>query len=429
MSNRVVMLNVVGLSPRHFQQPQWMPNLARVAQRGVMRPMRPSFPAVTCSVQATLLSGRPPSEHGIIANGYFDRERFEVRFWEQPAALVQAPRLWEMLPGCRTAVLFWQNSMFINADVVVTPRPLHLESGMVQWCYSKPAGYYEELARELGPFRLQSYWGPLAGLDSSRWIARAAQYTWQKRRPDLLLVYLPHLDYSSQKSGPDSPQARQALREIDAIVGELLGLDAVSIVCSEYSLSPVGGVIYPNRILREAGLLRVREIAGREYLDFELSDAFAMVDHQIAHVYCKPGAVAAARQALGSAHPLDWQRIEHPRAGELVAVAPPDQWFAYYWWTDWSKAPEFAFTVDIHRKPGYDPCELWFDWRRMARSFKLQTATNPGLVKGSHGRVDNDPSGWATMLLDEKAAEAAGPADTADATELAGLVCRLLGRG
>jgi predicted AlkP superfamily pyrophosphatase or phosphodiesterase len=404
----VIVINVAGLAPRHFEKPELIPNLAKLRHC----PMRPTFPAVTCSMQATLLSGKPPSEHGIIANGYFDRDTFEVKFWEQPAALVQAPRLWDMLPGRKTAVLFWQNSMFINADIVVTPRPLHFDSGMVQWCYSKPVGFYEEL----GDFKLQKYWGPVAGLESSQWIAHAAQHTWRKHRPDLMLVYLPHLDYSSQKFGPDQPQA---LREVDSLVGELMQ-DANVIVCSEYSLTPVAGALFPNRLLRAAGLLRVRKIAGKEYLDFELSDAFAMVDHQIAHIYCKPGYAAAARSTLQRSTDVTFASIAHPRAGELIAVAPRDKWFAYYWWDDWAKAPEFAFTVDIHRKPGYDPCELWFDYGRMARTFKIATGTDPSRVKASHGRVDDDPRDWAVcagmMDLPEKMS----------ATDFAPLVCKSL---
>src|SRR5258706_11078063 len=189
MTNHVVVLNVVGLSPRHFERPELIPHLAALAKRGALRPMRPSFPAVTCSVQATLLRGTPPSEHGIIANGYFDRETFEVKFWEQPAALVQSPRLWDILktrrPDLKTAVLFWQNSMFINSDIVVTPRPLHLDSGLVQWCYSKPAAFYERMRADIGDFKLQHYWGPVAGIGSSRWIAEAAKWTWRHECPNL----------------------------------------------------------------------------------------------------------------------------------------------------------------------------------------------------------------------------------------------------
>src|SRR2546425_6084407 len=218
MTNHVTVLNVVGLSPRHFERPELVPNLAAFAKRGALRPMRPSFPAVTCSMQATLLSGQPPSAHGIVANGYFDRQTYEVKFWEQSASLVQAPRLWDIVkakrPELKTAVLFWQNSMYINSDIVVTPRPLHLDSGMVQWCYSKPAGFYEQMRADIGDFKLQQYWGPVAGLSSSQWIARAAAWTWQKEKPNLLLAYLPHLDYASQKFGPDAPQTQQALREI-----------------------------------------------------------------------------------------------------------------------------------------------------------------------------------------------------------------------
>lgn len=415
MNQHVVILNVVGLAPRHQTA---MTSLAKFQ----WRPLRPSFPAVTCSVQATLLTGTPPAEHGIIANGYFDRDDREVKFWEQSSALVQRPRLWDRLPGCKTAVLFWQNSMFANADIVVTPRPLHLDHEFVPWCYSKPAGYYEQLAATLGEFPLMRYWGPLAGIQSSRWIANAARQTWRQHKPNLMLVYLPHLDYDSQRRGPDMP-----VGEIDAVVGELLVefvRQATVIVCSEYSLAPVTGALYPNRQLRAAGLLRVREVAGREYLDCELSDAFAMVDHQVAHIYCKPGAVDAARAALSG---LEFTNLAHPRAGELMAVAPPDKWFAYYWWSDWDRAPAFAHSVDIHRKPGYDPCELWFDWPRTLRRLHPATATDPDRVRGSHGRVDADPAGWAALVLDERAAAAARPGPPAEATDLAPLVKRLLG--
>jgi predicted AlkP superfamily pyrophosphatase or phosphodiesterase len=435
MNKHVILLNVVGLAPKHLDRPDLAPNLCALAKRGKAHRLRPSFPAVTCSMQATLLSGKPPSEHGIIANGYFDRETFEVKFWEQPAALVQAPRLWDLVktadPSAKTAVLFWQNSMFINSDIVVTPRPLHLDSGMVQWCYSKPAGYYEELAGEIGDFKLQQYWGPVAGLGSSEWIAKAARVTWRKHRPNLMTVYLPHMDYAAQKHGPDSEAAQQSLKEVDGLVGGMLEdfKGATVVVCSEYSLSPVSGAVFPNRVLRQAGLLRVREIAGREYLDFELSDAFAMVDHQVAHIYCKPGKVTAAKEALAGAHPLDWTTVGHERAGELVAVAPEGRWFAYYWWEDWAKAPEFAHFVDIHRKPGYDPCELFFNWGRMARTFKPSTGIEPGMVKGSHGRApanDADANHWATLILDETAANVAELDSIVDATEVAGIVMELL---
>ena len=215
------------------------------------------------------------------------------------------------------------------------------------------------------------------------------------------------------------------MREIDAVVGDLLQelRDGAVIICSEYALTPVTGALHPNRQLRAAGLLRVREIAGREYLDYELSDAFAMVDHQVAHIFCKTGAIDAARQALAG---LEFTSIAHPRAGELVAIAPADKWFAYYWWNDWNKAPGFAHSVDIHRKPGYDPCELWLDLPRSLRRLHPATGTRPELVKGSHGRVDADPTGWATLLVDETIAPHLPTGSDVEATELAPLVCRLL---
>ncbi|NQU09473.1 alkaline phosphatase family protein [bacterium] len=435
--NPVALLNIAGLAPQHLERPDLAPNLAALAQRGLVRPLRPSFPAVTCSVQASLLSGQPPAQHGIVGNGWFDRDTHEVKFWDQPGALVQAPRIWDSLktnrPGLKTAVLFWQQSLYINADIVISPRPLHLDSGLVPWCYSKPAGFYEHLRSEIGEFKLPSYWGPVASVAGSRWIAQAAAYTWRFHRPDLLLVYLPHLDYAAQKYGPGSVQDQRALTELDAVVGDLIRAlgdpRGTIVVVSEYSLSTVRRPVYPNRILRAAGLLQVREIAGKEYLDTELSAAFAVVDHQVAHLYAGPEALPVARAVLTQAAPgIEFASIDHPRAGDLVAVAPSEHWFAYYWWTEWSKAPEYAFTVDIHRKPGYDPGELWFDWKRMARTFKPATGTDPDLVRGSHGRVPrpNQPDGWATLLLDETAARELNPAGTVNATDVAPLVMRLL---
>jgi len=424
MKKPVVVLNIVGLAPQHRAQ---MPSLANFAWRA----MRPSFPAVTCSAQATLLTGTNPEHHGIVGNGWFDRDTHEAKFWEQPGSLVQRPRVWDLRPNLKTAVLFWQHSMHINAAVVVTPRPIHAHHKLIQWCYSRPPGYYEELTKEISDFKLQSYWGPLAGIKSSRWIARAALATLRRHRPDLTLVYLPHLDYASQKFGPDAPQTRAAFREINAVVAELLaalGDEVRVVVCSEYSLSPVNGAIFPNRTLRQAGLLRARTIAGREYLDFEHSDAFAVVDHQVAHIYCKPGFADAARAALSGNDNVTFTTIAHPRAGELIAVAPRGKWFAYYWWNDWNKAPDFARSVDIHRKPGYDPCELWFDWPRTLRSLHPATATRPKLVRGSHGRVGDDGEGWAILAADEKSAEALPPGDALHATDFVPVLFRLFGK-
>jgi predicted AlkP superfamily pyrophosphatase or phosphodiesterase len=362
-----------------------------------------------------LTTGKSPAEHGIVANGLFDRDTLTTAFWEQPVKLVQAPRIWDTLkprePGKTCALLFWQLTLYANADIIVTPKPIHLEHRMIQWCYSKPPGYYEQLCGKLGAFKLQHYWGPLAGIGSSRWIARAAIETLRARQPDLLLVYLPHLDYSSQKYGPQSPQVARALKEVDELVGAMVAVapPATTVfVVSEYSITPVAGAILPNQILRRAGLLAVREIAGHEYLDIERSAAFAMVDHQAAHVYCQPGAIESARAALAQEPGVEFRKPDHARSGELVAVAPAGKWFAYYWWLDDRKAPPFARHIDIHRKPGYDPCELWFDWPR------LRIPLRPELVKGSHGR-DDAP---ATFLA--RGPQAPGRRERVAMTEVAG---------
>jgi hypothetical protein len=336
-----------------------------------------------------------------VCNALFERDRYSVRFWDQPTSMVKREKIWEKLrrfdSQATTALLFFQNTMFADAEVVVTPAPLHEEHELVPWCYSKPVGYYEQLAERHGPFELASYWGPLAGARSSEWIAKAALDTLRDHQPTLTWVYLPHLDYNTQRFGPDSPQFRDDLAAMDRIVGDLLdGLrqqgqldNTAVVVVSEYAMRAVERPVFINRLLREANLLQVREIAGHEYLDTELSRAFAMVDHQMAHLYLKPDAEGEVRAALwgkpgiekliGDFEKREYQ-IDHPNSGEVIAIAEADSWFPYYWWLDDEKAPPYARTVDIHRKPGYDPVELFFD--PATRAIPLDAS----LVKGSHGR-------------------------------------------
>jgi len=401
--SRVVVVNIAGLSwdlSRHDAMPT-------VASFGGARPMEPVLPAVTCTMQATLTTGVAPARHGIIANGLFDRDFLAVRFWEQSANLVQAPRIWqaarERNPDFTCAMLFWQNSIGADADVILTPAPVHkADGGMVSSCYSRPAGLYDELAGKIGPFDLASYWGPMASVKSSRWIASAAKEVFSRFRPDLTLVYLPNLDYPVQRLGPGNPQLREHLGQTDALVAEIAGWaragDAEVVLLSEYGMTGVSSAVFPNRVLRQAGLLEVREVAGMELLDLAASRAFAMVDHQVAHVFAKPGATAAARAALEAVDGVSAvlgpaekaaAGIDHPRAGDLVAVSNPDRWFAYYWWEDPGKAPDFARTVDIHRKPGYDPCEMFID--AAARSISMDTS----LVRASHGRVPRETGAMA----------------------------------
>jgi predicted AlkP superfamily pyrophosphatase or phosphodiesterase len=398
--NYSILLDVVGLEQKHLDS-GLLPNISKISENGEAAKLEPTFPAVTSSVQASILSGKYPREHGIIANGLYDRSTYSVSFWEQSSSLVQAQRAWDLIKNKnnnkKTAVLFWQNTMYANSDVVVTPRPIHLDDKMIMWCYSKPVGYYEKLKEKLGEFNLASYWGPLASSKSSEWIANAAEYTLESERPNLLFVYIPHADYSAQRFGKGAVQVRDDLKKADEIVGRIvekstdLGIrdNTQFTIISEYAFNDVSDAIPLNLVLRDAGLLSIRTIQEKEYLDFEYSKAFAMVDHQVAHVYIKNGYERETKKALENTSGVDRildgrdkkeLGIDHERSGELIAVSARDRWFSYYWWNDESRAPDFARKVDIHRKPGYDPVELFIDQK--TKSIPLDAS----LVKGSHGR-------------------------------------------
>src|SRR5215210_2254825 len=397
--NYSILLDVVGLEVKHLDS-GLVPNIAKITANGETAKLEPTFPSVTSTVQASILSGRYPKEHGIISNGLYYRNTYNVSFWEQSSSLVQAQRIWDTVKqknSKKTAVLFWQNTMYANSDIVVTPRPIHLDDKMIMWCYSRPVGYYEKLKEKFGEFNLASYWGPLASFKSSEWIANVAEYTLENERPNFLSVYIPHADYSAQRFGKGAIQVRDDLKRADEIVGRLvqkatdLGLqeEMQFTIISEYAFNDVNGAVPLNLVLRDAGLLSIRTIQEREYLDFEYSKAFAMVDHQVAHVYIKDGYERETRMALettaGVDRILDGKgkeelAIDHERSGELIAISARDRWFSYYWWHDESKAPDFARKVDIHRKPGYDPVELFVDQK--TKSIPLDAS----LVKGSHGR-------------------------------------------
>ncbi|MFH0953298.1 MAG: alkaline phosphatase family protein [Verrucomicrobiota bacterium] len=384
------------------------------------------FPAVTCTVQATMRTGRPPRDHGMIANGLYLRDLRRVMFWEQSAALVQGPRLWRNLraAGGRVGLLFWQQSLGEEADLLLSPKPVHKHhGGMIQDCYSRPADLYDRLSRKIGrPFNLMHYWGPLASARVNDWIAAATIEVMRSPdlAPDLLFTYLPGLDYDLQRAGPDSRKSFQpacphplgggAGRCLEKTYSDLSNLwknaDAAGydwLVFGDYAMEPVtGGPVFPNRALRQAGLMSVRLVGGRAYHDLFASAAFAMADHQVAHVYVNGENVGRARAALetldGVAEILDraaQERVglDHPNSGELVLVAAKGRWFAYPWWTDPKEAPDFAAHVDIHNKPGYDPCELFFGWPPMTVS------QDPSRVRGTHGRTGPGYEvAWASSL-------------------------------
>jgi predicted AlkP superfamily pyrophosphatase or phosphodiesterase len=417
----LVVLDVVGLT--HEMLGPDAPRLAALAARGFARPMSTVLPAVTCSAQATLLTGTLPREHGIVGNGWYFRDTAEIRFWLQSDRLVAGEKLSQAArrrdPACTTARLFWWFAMYGDAEWSMTPRPSYPADGRkVLDSWSRPPELRDHLQRKLGVFPLLRFWGPGANIDSTRWIADAALDVLATERPTLTLVYLPHLDYDLQRFGPHDPRARQALRDVDAQAGRLIDaadrIGAETVVVSEYAIAAVDRPVHVNRVLREHGLLEVRrEPLGWETLDAGASRAFAVADHQVAHVHvARPEDLAETKALLertpGIDRVLDRAAqaefgLDHPRAGELVAVAAPGAWFTYFFWLDDALAPDYARTVDIHRKPGYDPCELLLDpalrfpklriARRLAqkklgfRYYMDVIGLDATIVKGSHGRL------------------------------------------
>jgi predicted AlkP superfamily pyrophosphatase or phosphodiesterase len=418
----------VGLSPALVGA--FTPNLQRLAARGALRPLDTIVPAVTCSVQSTLATGLAPRVHGIVANGWYFRDLSEVWLWRQSNRLVAGEKIWEAGrrrdPAFTCAKMFWWYNMYSSADWSATPRPMYPADGRkIPDHYAHPHELHDELDARLGPFPLFKFWGPLTDISSTEWIARATLHVMQTRNPTLALTYLPHLDYNLQRLGPDlsHPRVQQDLRELDAACGTLIDAAAASgrevIVVSEYGITPVTDAVHINRALRAAGLIAVRpEEHGREILDPGASAAFAVADHQVAHVYvndrARIGEVRALLEKLdGVERVLDDAGkkaigLDHERSGELVAISTADRWFSYYYWLDDRVAPDFARTVDIHRKPGYDPVELFFDpalaapklasaWRLGKRLLGLRTLMDvislkdTALVKGSHGRPTDDP--------------------------------------
>jgi hypothetical protein len=365
-----------------------------------------------------MLTGDPPASHGVIANGFFHRDRCEVAFWVGRQDVIAGRHVWDVLkerhPGYTSAAWHLQNIKDAGADFIVTPEPIHEPDGTTKlWCYSKPHGLYQQLLDELGHFPLQHYWGPLSNIESTRWILNAALWVIRRHRPNLNWIYIPHPDYAAQKFGPNSPQTAAAVAELDRELGSFargvsssaMGGEVAFLVVGEYALTDVAGVVYPNRLLRQAGLLSTCQVDGRELLDLRNSKAFAMVDHQFAHIFIldpdRENTLARAadvfREVKGvagvyTADEREQIGMNHERSGDMVLVCDDAHWLAYYWWLNDDAAPPFARTVDIHQKPGYDPVELFFD--RATKRIPL----NAGLVKGSHGAPPAGPQHRAALL-------------------------------
>ncbi len=462
---RVAVINVVGLTEALIGE--HTPRIAEFRKRGALARIAPAFPAVTCTAQSNYLTGKTPSQHGIVGNGWFNREFAETQFWKQSNHIVHGKKIWNELQfndstiqRFTTANCFWWFNMYSSVDYSITPRPMYPADGRKFFdVYSWPYSIREEIKKDLGEFPFFSFWGPAAGIDSpqgkadaaSRWIAESAKWIENKYAPTLNLIYLPHLDYNLQRHGPyagragsplaadgahgvtcpTNPKIHRDLREIDAIVGDLIdffGKRGVQVVLiSEYGITNVDTPVHLNRIFRERGWLTVKDELGLEILDAGASKVFAVADHQVAHIYLNDASLEkSVREVLEKTSGVEKilrkaekiaAGIDHPRAGDLIAVATENAWFTYYYWLDDACAPDFARTVDIHRKPGYDPVELFLDpkipavklkiaWRLLQKKLGLRMLMDvipldATLVKGSHGRRPADTQEWPVFITSQ----------------------------
>ena len=429
---KTVVIDIVGLSSGLIGE--HTPFLKQYVENRFVHTISPMLPAVTTSVQSTYLTGKWPSEHGIVGNGWYDRADSEIKFWKQSNKLVQGEKIWDkakrMDPAFTCSKMFWWYNMYSTVDYSVTPRPNYLADGRkMPDCYSYPAGLRDELQNELGVFPLFQFWGPGANIKSTQWIADASVLTDKKYDPTLTLIYLPHLDYCLQKFGQDFNQISRELAEVDKVIEQLVShytkTGARIILLSEYGITNVDRPVYINRALRENGLLQIRIERGLELLDAGASAAFAVADHQIAHVYVNdPGVASNVRSILekipGVERVLDRNEqrehhIDHERAGDFVVIADARSWFCYYFWLDDSKAPDYARVVDIHRKPGYDPVEM-FMTSKLRAAYKLLRKKaalryvmdviplDATLIKGSHGGIKT-PSSYHPILITDQELE------------------------
>ena len=391
--NKVCIINVVGLTP------ELLPYAPRIRELGKYLTWQPPIPAVTCTVQATLLTGTQPDEHGIVGNGWYQRDNAEIRFWQQSNRLIHGELLYE---GIETAKMFWWFNQHAPVRWSATPKPHYGCDG------SKVFDIIDntdcDLVKHLGPFPFPSFWGPNAGLPATRWIADATALVLRRNQPHLTLTYLPHLDYDFQRySAPNIDRVHEVDTCVGAVIDAAQDIGAIPLIVSEYGLVPVRRAIGINRVLRENGLLAVRSGPFGEMLSPGDSQAFAVVDHQVAHIYVQePSMRSEVRKLIldidgvDAVLPPDELHLNHPRSGDWIALAQSDAWFHYYYWTADELAPDFARTVDIHRKPGYDPVELFITSKarammRLAQKklgfrYKMDVIPlDPSLVGGSHG--------------------------------------------
>ncbi|NJB35038.1 alkaline phosphatase family protein [Croceivirga sp. JEA036] len=429
--NKTVVINVVGLTKRLLGA--HTPFLTTFLAASKQQFIQPAFPAVTCTAQSNYLTGKLPTNHGIVGNGWYFKEECEVKFWRQSNKLVQVPKLWDELkktnPNFTCANMFWWYNMYSTVDFSVTPRPNYLADGRkIPDIYSHPAELRDTLQNQLGTFPLFNFWGPKTSIKSSQWIADATIKTDQLHNPTLTLVYLPHLDYNIQRYGLDFSKIGKDLSEIDTVVKQLVSYyeaqQASVVILSEYGITNVNNPVHINRYLRKKGWLGIRVERGLELLDAGASEVFAVADHQIAHVYIKNKeqleVVADYLKKIDGIEQVllgkekETLGMAHERAGDIVLVADSKSWFTYYFWEDDAKAPDYARMVDIHKKPGYDPVEMLTDpkdpfvvpkivGKLLKKKLGFRTVMDviplkAELIKGSHGRVPEDRDDWPIFM-------------------------------
>lgn len=426
--HKTVVIDVVGLSSSVIGE--HTPFISDYISKRKLQHIQPMLPAVTTSVQSTFVTGKWPSEHGIVGNGWYDKEDAEIKFWKQSNNLVRCEKIWDRArkedPSFTVSKMFWWYNMYSTADYSVTPRPNYLADGRkMPDCYTHPASLRDELQKELGQFPLFKFWGPGADITSTKWIADASVFTDKKYDPRLTLIYLPHLDYCLQKYGVDFSKISKHLSEIDTVVKDLINYYTAAgariILLSEYGISNVSNPVHMNRILRQHDLLGIRVERGLELLDAGASKAFAVADHQIAHIYVNDkSSLEKVKNLLlsirGVAKILDKEdqkkfHVDHERSGDLVLMADEKSWFTYYFWLDDAVAPDYARVVDIHKKPGYDPVELFMTskaragYKLLRKKLALRYVMDvipldANLVKGSHGSVEIGKEFFPVLVSD-----------------------------
>jgi len=396
----------------------------------------PSFPPLTCTAQSTYLTGKLPRDHGAVANGWYDREYDEHRFWKQSNHLVSGEKLWESLrridPQFTCAKLFWWYNMHSSADFAITPRPPYPADGRKVFdVHTQPMGMRERVRKDLGPFPFPSFSGPAADIKSTLWIAQSAKWVEEKHWPSLSLVYLPasglrspaprlgHARHPARLEGH-----RRCRRRPHRFYG---AAERSGSSCSPNTASPTSIVRAPEPRLPREGWISIEDELGRESIDLGGSEVFAIADHQVAHVYVQDSTLMHEVRALLQATPASarsvakqekfFNGLEHSRSGDLIAgAADARSWFTYSTGSTTKKRPTtpaaWTFTASAATIPWSCPSMPAIKFPKLKVGLKLARKLfgfrmlmdviplDAMLVRGSHGRVPEDTQDWPVLIGD-----------------------------